>query len=424
MKRREFLKLTSLLLGGFLSQGFSLNKIGQPEFINDSLSKVTRARFKDITLPLLTLGCMRLPLDSKNQYGIDEVLFQKMVDYSIERGVNFFDTAYFYMDGKSEIVLGRALKKHSRKSFYISDKLPVVMVNSESDVERLFNEQLQKTGLDYFDFYFAHNLNAENYKNNFKKYNVYKFLQKKKEQGKIKYLGFSFHDNPETLELITKEFKWDFAMIQLNYMDWDLMNADQLYNTLQKRNIPVWVMEPVRGGQLVTLNKKAVKVFKDANPNVSTASWGMRYAASLPGVITVLSGMSNMEQLQDNIKTMTDFKPLSNNERTIINNALTAYRSSGAVPCTNCKYCVPYCPLKIDIPNNIGLYNQYLANKNEPKTTAIWRFTAEYNALNAFERAEKCVNCKACIPHCPQKIDIPNVLTKVKDTYVGLTKKS
>jgi predicted aldo/keto reductase-like oxidoreductase len=414
MDRRDFLKLSSLMLGGLLSQGFSLNKLGQPDLVNDGPEKITRARFKDITLPLLTLGMMRLPLNSQAEYGIDEAQVQEMVDYSIARGVNFFDTAYMYMNGKSEIVTGKALKKHPRSSYYISDKLPVKMVNSEADNERLFNEQLKKTGMDYFDFYFAHSLNKDIYKNNFKKYNIYNFLQKKKKEGKIRYVGFSFHDSPEELEPIAKEFKWDFGMIQVNYLDWDLIDSKQMYETMEKYKIPIWVMEPVKGGQLVSLNDKANKILRTAEPKSSIASWAIRYAASFPGVITVLSGMSNMEQLRDNVKTLTDFKPLSDNERTVITNAVAAYRASGTIPCTNCKYCVPYCPVKVDIPNNLVIYNQYLVDKNAHK------FKRDYSALNSFERAEKCINCKACLPHCPQKIQIPDSLAKVKNTYDGL----
>ncbi|MDR3112557.1 MAG: aldo/keto reductase [Elusimicrobiota bacterium] len=416
MDRREFLKLSSLLLGGLLSQGFSLNKLGQPDLVNTDTTKITRARFQDITLPLLTFGMMRLPANSKHKYGIDEKQVQEMVDYAMAHGANFFDTAYMYMSGNSEIVTGNVLKKHPRDSYYVSDKLPVKMVNSKTDNEKLFNEQLKKTGFDYFDFYFAHSLNRDIFENNLKKYDVYEFLQKKKREGKVKYVGFSFHDSPDALEPMLKAYKWDFAMIQLNYLDWDLIDAKQMYETVQKYNVPIWVMEPVKGGQLASLNPQANKILSVAKPGTSTASWAIRYAASFPGVITVLSGMSNMEQLKDNIKTMTDFKPLSNSERTTLTNAVAAYRASGTIPCTNCKYCTPYCPKKVDIPNNLVIYNQYLVDKSERV------FTRDYKALQAFERADRCINCKACLPHCPQKINIPENLTKVSGLFKQLAK--
>ncbi|MDR0676421.1 MAG: aldo/keto reductase [Elusimicrobiota bacterium] len=410
MNRRDFLKLSSLVVGGFFSNGFTfLDKT--PNLINDDLSKVTRVRYKDITLPLLTLGCMRFPLKSSDSSDIDTLHVQKMVDYAIAHGLNYFDTAYPYHSGKSEIVIGNALKKHPRNSFYISTKLPTWMINSEADVHRIFDEQLKKTQLKHFDFYFIHTLNKNTYENNCKKNKVYELLKKKKSEGKIKYLGFSFHDNPDVLEVIAREYPWDFGMIQLNYLDWDVIDSERMYEIMLKNNIPTWVMEPVRGGQLASLNERATTIFKNANPNVSTASWAIRYAASLPNVTTVLSGMSNIDQLQDNIKTMTNFKPLSDQERNVISTALIAYRSSGTIPCTNCKYCVPYCPLKIDIPNNFNIYNQFLIDNNSRL------FVRNYNALHDFEKSSKCVKCKLCMPHCPQKIEIPNFLSKITEKY-------
>jgi predicted aldo/keto reductase-like oxidoreductase len=423
MNRRDFLKSAALIAGGLLSQGFVLNKAGEPELLNNTAGKVTRSRFKDITLPLLTLGTTRLPVDANNQYGIDQKLLQRIVDYSMEHGVNFFDTAYFYMNGNAETVIGQALKKYARDKFYIADKLPVRIMESKTDNERIFSEQLKKTGMDFFDFYFAHSLNKSDYKNKFKKFNSYDFLQKKKKEGKIKYLGFSFHDDAQELEPIVKEYEWDFVMIQLNYLDWDIINAKLAYETLQKYNMPVWVMNPVKGGNLAEegLGEKASKILKSVAPKFSIASWAIRFAASLPGVVTVLSGMSNMKQLEDNVKTMTDFKPLSDKERKAIDETLSVYRGFATIPCTYCKYCVPHCPVNIDIPSNLAIYNQYQVDKIDKRDSL---FTRNYGILAESKRAGKCINCNACLPYCPQKINIPKELRAVNNLFQTLSVKA
>ena len=370
--------------------------------------------FKSIgeKISLLGFGCMRLPKLYDDKQDIDEILAQKMIDYAIENGINYFDTAYPYHEGMSETFIGKALKKYPRESFHLTTKMPVWLVQNEDDTERIFNEQLEKCQVDYFDFYLMHNLNEEHFENA-EKHHVYDFLKQKKAEGKIRHLGFSFHDSVELLESIVKTHKWDFAQIQLNYLDWDLQNAKRQYEILSENNLPVIVMEPVRGGALATLSESAIAILKSENPDASPASWAIRYAASFPNVLTVLSGMSNFEQVKDNIQTISDFEPLSEKEREVLQKALTAYRASGTIPCTGCRYCMD-CPAGVDIPKVFSAYNQYCISKN----ANVLKIT--YQILGEEKQEHHCVNCKKCVPKCPQKIDIPKHMIEIKETISKL----
>jgi predicted aldo/keto reductase-like oxidoreductase len=290
---------------------------------------------KDISL--LGFGLMRLPLlASGNARDIDYDTACRMVDRAIECGVNYFDTAYVYHERESENLAGHALSRHPRDSYNLATKMPVWVLENSGDLERIFAEQLKKCRVDHFDFYLLHNIGGESYDAALK-YDVYDFLRKKKDAGYIRNLGFSIHDAPDVLAKAVTWGEWDFAQIQLNYIDWDAIESKRLYGILAENNIPAIIMEPVRGGALANLPAAAEDILKDFDSRASQASWAIRYAASLPGVLTVLSGMTRPEQLEDNLGTMSDFRPLSDEERSVLERAAAAFRASGTVPCTGCR---------------------------------------------------------------------------------------
>ncbi len=358
---------------------------------------------KDISL--LGFGCMRLPLLHPEKQDIDYAQADKMVDAAMAAGVNYFDTAWPYHGGMSETFIGQSLKRYPRESFNLATKIPTFAIQSADDVERIFAEQLKKCQVDYFDFYLVHSLNEANYKT-VKNVGIYELLKKKKEQGLIRHLGFSFHDHPNLLERIVTDYEWDFGQIQLNYVDWEATDAKRLYEILSSRGIPVVIMEPVRGGALATLTPQAADLLKKAAPEASTASWAIRYAASLPGVMCVLSGMSDAAQVADNLKTMQNFKPLTDAERKLITEAATMYRAAGVIPCTGCRYCMD-CPSGVDIPRVFAIYNH---------ARAVGRpfvFQANYRSLAASEQAHNCVACGVCMGHCPQGIRIPERMREI-----------
>lgn len=356
-------------------------------------------------ISLLGFGCMRLPLIGNGSNAIDKEKAQEMVDYAIAHGINYFDTAYMYHEGQSESFAGEALSKYPRNSFHLATKMPVVFVSSEEDVERIFHEQLKKCRTDYFDFYLLHNMN-EAHLQKVEFFKIYEIIKEKQRLGKIRHLGFSFHDKPELLAKIVEKYDWDFAQIQLNYMDWELQNADLQYRILKDNGIPVVVMEPVRGGALATLCDQSVEIFKKEKPEASIASWALRYAASLPEVFAVLSGMSTMDQLKDNVQTMEHFKPLDKREYAVIEQALAAYRTSAVIPCTACRYCMD-CPAGIDIPRVFAVYNNYLTGKVNNRSMNDFVFEMEYGILGKEKQAHHCAKCNQCAEHCPQHIDIP-----------------
>jgi predicted aldo/keto reductase-like oxidoreductase len=361
----------------------------------------------DLSISVLGLGCMRLPKVSPDKEDIDFEKAQEMVDYALAHGINYIDTAYPYHGGTSEEFVGKALKKHDRSSFFLATKFPIWLVKSPDDVEHYLNIQLKRLQTDYIDFYLVHALNIENF-NRCKEFGVYDLLKKKKKEGVIRHLGFSFHDVPDVLEEICDAYEWDFAQLQLNYLDWEMQDAKRQYEILARHNIPCIVMEPVRGGTLASPCDTANELFKAAKPDKSVASWAIRYAANLPNVMTVLSGMSNMEQLLDNINTMTDFEPLTNNDYSVIENAVDAYKTKDTIPCTGCRYCME-CPSGVDIPKMFKLYNQYAVDKDKEA------YKAAYDQTEELERPENCVACGLCTQHCPQAIKIPEKLIMIKD---------
>ena len=361
----------------------------------------------DAEVSLLGFGLMRLPVTGSDKSKVDYPKAQAMVEKAYKAGVNYFDTAYVYHEKQSEVFAGDTLSRYPRSSYYLATKMPTWdLVKSKDDAARIFDEQLKKCKTTYFDFYLAHSLSSDRLDN--LKNNIYSVLRKKKEEGLIRRLGFSFHDHPDVLKEIVKNYKWDFAQIQLNYLDWETADAKSLYETLTENKLPVVVMEPVKGGTLANLNEQTMAVLKKAAPSSSAASWALRFAASLPNVMTVLSGMTEPPQVEDNLKTFTPFKPLSNADRKVLIEAAEVYRSSGTIPCTGCRYCMD-CPSGVDIPRILAQYNHYLLIKNKVN------FGNQYRTLSKAAQAHNCVNCGKCVKLCPQKIDIPRHLKEVAD---------
>lgn len=372
-------------------------------------------RDTDVKVSLLGMGCMRLPKVDPEKEDIDYEKAQEIIDYAYANGVNYFDTAYGYHGGQSELFVGQALKKYPRESFFLASKMPIWCVKEKGDVERIFNEQLQRCQTDYFDFYLFHSQNAANFQK-CQEFGVYEFLSQMKAEGKIRRLGFSFHDTPEVLRHICDTYPWDFAQIQLNYLDWEMQDAKTQYQILNDREIPVIVMEPVRGGVLASPCEAADILFREERPDKSVASWAIRFAASLLGVLTVLSGMSNMEQVRDNVDTMTRFEPLTDREREVIDEALEAYRKKDTVPCTGCRYCMD-CPFGVDIPKMFSLYNHYVLDRDGED------YLEAYEAQPESERADQCQACGACMEKCPQHIRIPDQMVTIRETVEKISTK-
>ena len=360
--------------------------------------------FCNIDMPVLGLGLMRLP---KNDLGkIDYQKANQMVDYAIKNGIKYFDTAYPYHDGESEIFIGEALKRYERDEFYLASKMPIWEVKEKKEVREIFFKQLEKCQVEYFDFYLCHAMSLDRH-NVYKDLDAYNELLKLKKEGYIKNLGFSFHDTPTALEVIVKEINWDFAQLQLNYLDWTMQDAKRQYEILNNNNIPCVVMEPVRGGALANVCMDAEKIFKEKSDK-SIASWALRFVASLPNVCVVLSGMSNMEQLTDNINTFTDFKYLSEDDKLTIDKAKKAILGNKFIPCTGCKYCMP-CPYGVNIARSFAIYNQYQIDKDKE------RFIKRINDLKEEEKFDKCMECGMCMLQCPQQIKIPQELKKLSE---------
>lgn len=357
------------------------------------------------TVSLLGFGAMRLPQNGERPRDVDAATALRMVDMAMEGGINYFDTAYVYHDGASETILGDALSRYPRDSFKLATKVIPRVVEREEDIERIFDEQLKRCRVDFFDYYLVHCVFHSRLEA-IKKFRFIERLHEKKQRGLIRNLGFSYHDGASVLGEVLDLYDWDFAQIQLNYLDWELQDSRQLYTELNGRNIPVIVMEPVRGGALATLSESAVAILKEADPQASPASWAIRFAASLPGVLTVLSGMSTPEQVADNLKTMNGFVPLSDADRETLHRALAAYRESGAIPCTACGYCMD-CPAGVDIPRNFAVYNAYTVSGS------ALHFGLEMGVLGAEKQASRCVGCGHCVPLCPQRLDIPALMDKV-----------
>ena len=367
--------------------------------------------FQDLKLSGLGLGCMRLPCIDGDDSRPDPHAVQEMVDYAMANGINYFDTAWGYHAGNSETVVGEALSKYDRSSFYLASKFPGYDLSNFGKHEEIFYKQLEKCKTDYFDFYLYHNvceMNIDKYLDD--STGLTEFLLKMKEKGKIRHLGFSCHGTQETMHrFIMKNFRHlEFCQIQLNYLDYDDPNlpGGPVYEVCRKFGKGVLVMEPCKGGSLAQLPEEAAEVFRALGG--SPASYAIRYAASFEGVFMVLSGMSTMEQVEDNLKTFASFKPLSEAEQKGIADIVTTMRSRVQNGCTGCRYCMP-CPFGVDIPGSFRAWNNYYMYENYNNVKWAWE-----NEIGESHQPKNCAECGKCEAACPQKIAIREDLKKAQ----------
>ena len=365
----------------------------------------------------LAFGLMRLPKIDNDDSKIDIEKFKEMVDEFISAGGTYFDTAYVYHKGESERAFKKAItERYPRDAYTITDKMPMFALKQKEDLERIFNEQLEKTGVSYFDYYWLHALNR-NYMTRVDEYDAFGFIKQKQAEGKIKHIGFSYHDDAQLLDdILTKHPNIEFVQLQLNYLDWlsDSVQSKACYDVCVKHNKKVIVMEPVKGGSLVKLPDDADKLFKDADSNMSNASWAIRFAASLENVYMVLSGMTTIEQLKDNLSYMKDFKPLTNQEHNMCLEVAEIIKKVSIIPCTGCEYCTSVCPIGMPIPKLFALYNldKQVVDTNKQDNN--------YEELkNAGPRVDKCLDCGACENICPQHLSIRKYLKEVKKHFEG-----
>lgn len=356
----------------------------------------------------LGYGGMRFP---KNGDEVDVEEAVKLLRKAYDMGVNYFDTAVVYHKGESEKIFGKAFEIYDRSSYYLADKMSIWVCKDEQEMKDLFERQLKTLKTDYIDFYLVHSLNRNHYQK-VKEFHCVEFLQEMKRQGKIKHLGFSFHDTYPVFTQILDDYDWDFVQIQLNYLDWQNQGAEQLYRELEKRNLPCMVMEPVRGGYLATLDEQRAKPFLEMEPNRSIASWAIRWVESLPQVTVVLSGMSDMAQLEDNVAMMTNFEPMNEKELEAVAKVVEEIRKVNDIPCTGCRYCMD-CPMGVDIPEIFAIYSRL---KIFGKDKA---FVEDYKeVMENGNGAEHCVGCQQCMNHCPQSIEIPDKLAMIHRLYL------
>lgn len=355
--------------------------------------------FQNITLSALGMGAMRLPMKDKDH--IDYEKAHDILDRAYAGGINYYDTAYVYQGGDSERCLGAWHQKYPRDSFYIASKF---FLDDEYDVRAVFEEQLERLQTDYIDFYLLHCItdrSADKYLSS----GAIEFFEEQKRLGRIKYLGFSSHSSPETLARIADHRAWDFVQIQMNYYDWVYGTAAQEYAVLESRNIPIMVMEPVRGGRLASLTPETEQMLKSAHPDWSVASWALRFVRSHPQVQVILSGMSDLDQMADNLSTFTAAQGLTEADMQLLLQVLEQFKKQVQVPCTACRYCVPECPMGISIPDYLAIYNDYKVNG-----------AGELRRMEQVESEGKptdCIGCGACAGHCPQNIDIPAIMAEL-----------
>lgn len=367
----------------------------------------------------LGFGLMRLPvLDENDAASIDIELVKKMVDTFIEKGFTYFDTAWMYCGFKSEEATKEALVlRHPRESYTLATKLHAGFVNTKEDRDRIFNEQLEKTGVTFFDYYLLHDIGVDHYKK-YTELDCFEWLKDKKAKGLVKKIGFSFHDNAEVLEKVLIEHpEMEFVQLQINYLDWNSegVQSRKCYEVATKYNVPVFVMEPVKGGTLARVSLDVAQLLKDYHPDLSIPSWAIRFAASLDNVEIVLSGMSDMEQLLDNTAYMDEFKALSQEELEIVYKAVDMINATIAIPCTSCAYCIDGCPMKIAIPKYFSLYN---ADKQEVAGKG-WTPQGEYyeRLTHTFAKASECIGCGQCESVCPQHLPIIKDLQTVASHF-------
>lgn len=364
-------------------------------------------KFQDLEISALGMGAMRLPVIDGNDAAIDVKTTEEMVSYAMEHGINYYDTAWGYHNGNSESVIGNALKRYPRDSFFLTTKFPGYDLSNMDKVETIFEEQLKKCQTDYFDFYLFHNvceMNIDAYLD--PKYGIYDYLMEQKRNGRIRHLGFSAHGNYETISRFLKAYGKDmeFCQLQLNYLDWTFQGGKEKVELLKEYNIPVWVMEPLRGGKLASLSPENEKKLKSLRPEESITAWAFRFLQTIPEVTVTLSGMSDMTQLKENIRTFEEDKPLSDKEMETLLGIADEMLGKKTLPCTACHYCVSHCPQGLDIPELLNLYNEHVFTEGG--------FIAPM-ALSSYpddKKPDACIGCRNCEAVCPQQIKISEAM--------------
>lgn len=372
--------------------------------------------FKETKLSALGMGTMRLPVVDGDDSVIDTKTTEKMVDYAMKKGVNYYDTAWGYHDGNSEIALGRALSRYPRDSFHLADKFPGYDLENMPKVKEIFNEQLKKCGVDYFDFYLFHNvceMNIDGYLN--RDYGIFEYLKEQKKAGKIRHLGFSVHGSLEVMKRFLDAYGEDmeFCQIQLNFLDWSFQDAKEKVELLHEWGIPIWVMEPLRGGKLAKLPADGEKKLKALRPNETIPAWSFRFLQAIPGVTMILSGMSDCRQLEENIKTFETNEPLSKEEtETLL--SIADGMLTGILPCTACRYCVSHCPKGLNIPMLLELYNEHSF------TGGGFIAPMALMAVPEDKQPSACIGCRSCERVCPQQIKVSEAMRDFSEKLAEL----
>ncbi len=372
--------------------------------------------FQDLELSMLGMGTMRLPVVDGDDTKIDEAAAAEMVAYAMEHGINYYDTAWGYHSGNSELVMGKILSGYPREKFYLATKFPEYDLSNMDKVEEIFEKQLEKCRVDYFDFYLFHNvceMNIDAYLN--EKYGIYDYLVKQKENGRIRHLGFSAHGSYDVMKRFLDAYgeKMEFCQIQLNYLDWTFQDAKAKVELLKEHGIPVWVMEPLRGGRLASLPAEHEETLKALRPDENIPAWAFRFLQSIPGVTMILSGMSNYDQMKDNIHTFETDRPLDTKEMDALLAIADKMLSKRTLPCTACHYCTPHCPQELDIPSLLALYNEHIF------TEGGFLAPMALSALPEEKRPTACIGCRSCEAVCPQQIKISEAMADFAEKLKG-----
>ena len=433
MGRRGFLKaLGAGIAASTTLYGCSSKKkteYGDPSVSDKAIGEMTyRESLTGDKVSLLGYGCMRWPMikDENGKDIVDQEAVNSLVDYAIEHGVNYFDTAPVYLQGQSEKATGIALKRHPRDKFFIATKLSNFSNSSFENSKKMYEQSFKEMQVDYIDYYLLHSIGGggvPSFRQRFVDNGILDFLLKEREAGRIRNLGWSYHGDKETfLYVLDMDVKWDFVQIQMNYADWKTNDAEFLYRELEKRNIPVVIMEPLLGGRLAKLSDHLVGRLKQRRPDLSVASWAFRFAGHFPRVLTSLSGMTYKEHLIDNLKTYSPIEYLTDEELEFLEETAQLMLKYPTIPCNDCKYCMP-CPYGIDIPAILLHYNKCVNEGNVPKDRqdpnyreARQAFLVGYDrSVPKLRQASHCIGCNQCMSHCPQRINIPRQLHRIDE---------
>lgn len=371
--------------------------------------------FKGKKISALGLGCMRLPICDNEHGKIDVVQTEKMVDYAIAHGVNYFDTAFRYHEGTSETIIGNILKKYPRESYYLADKLPGFSISNFENCESIFEEQLEKCGVEYFDFYLLHNVFDQNVDRFLDpQYGVVEYLMSQKKKGRIHHLGFSTHASLGALKKFLSVYGecMEFAQLQINWLDWEFQHAKEKIELMQEHGIAVWVMEPVRGGNLARLDVAFEERLKAMHSEWTMPEWALRFVQSIDGIVVTLSGMSNMQQLQENIKTYNNRRILTEKEKKELMEIGRVITGDRTVPCTGCRYCVEHCPQGLDIPHLLRVRNEFSVSNGG---FIVASTVVSVTDLPLNKQPSACIGCQNCEAVCPQGIHISEAMTELTE---------